>query len=62
MHLKNHLLRRRHLVVFPTGFDKRHDSESDKIEFPLSCYFESSRVYTEAISKTHAGELNQFLF
>ena len=50
------------LVVFPTGFDKRHDSESDKIVFPLSCYFESSGGYTEAISKTHAGELNQFLF
>ena len=24
------------LVVFPTGFDKRHDSESDKIVSQLS--------------------------
>ena len=34
MHLKNHLLRRRRFSCFPTGFDKRHDSESDKIVSP----------------------------
>ena len=34
MHLKNHLLRGRRLVVFPTGFEKRHDSESEKTVSP----------------------------
>ena len=39
------------LVVFPTGFDKRHDSESDKIVSQLSCCCESPRVYMEATSR-----------
>ena len=38
------------LVVFPTGFDKRHDSESDKIVSQLSCC-ESPGVYMEATNR-----------
>ena len=38
-------------VVFPTGFDKRHDSKSDKIVSQLSCCCESPGVYMEATSR-----------
>ena len=34
MHLKNYLPEEDVLVVFPTEFDKRHDSESDEIVSP----------------------------
>ena len=58
MHLKNHLLRRRRLVVFPTGFDKRYDSESDKIVSPHCVVVVSPLEYTwrqqvENLKNTH---------
>ena len=58
MHLKNHLLRGRRLVVFPTGFDKRHDSESDKIVSPHRVVVVSPLEYTrkqqvENLKNTH---------
>ena len=45
------------LVVFPTGFDRRHVSESDKIVSPhCSIYMEAT---VENLMNTHT--LNQFL-
>ena len=46
------------LVVFPTGFDKRHDSESDKIVSPHRVVVVSPLEYTrkqqvENLKNTH---------
>ena len=52
------------LVVFPTEFDKRHDSESDKILSPYWVVVVSPLEYTwrqQVETRTRTGELNQFL-
>ena len=51
------------LVVFPTGFDERHDSESDEIVSPHWVVILSPLEYTrkQHISRKHTVELNQFL-
>ena len=57
MHLQNHLLKKENiLVVFPTGFDMKHDSESDKTASPHWVVVVSPLKYTMNLLFTPANQ------